>query len=163
MTRIYANRPFVRRMTASTVVLVVAMLFGVWELYSSFQLPEESGYGPLFGVLFLGGGAYGFWQLLTQFADHVVSLDADGTQAVVKVWKPFGSRVIATPIDQFHNWRFEMVKVGNNTGPMVLANHADYPRPLRFGLGSGIPINDAFRSIAEGAVAAFERSDRKSA
>ena len=78
MTRIYENRAFARRMMISTVVVVAAMLFGVWELYSALQSPEDSGYGPLFGVFFIGGGVYGLWQLHSQYADSVVSLDVEG-------------------------------------------------------------------------------------
>jgi hypothetical protein len=157
MTRIYQNRPFARRMMLSTVVVVGAILFGFWELYSAFQSPEDSGYGPLFGMFFVGGGAYGLWQLHSQYADQVVSLDMEGDRATVVVWRPFVSRVIATPADQFRNWRYEMMKVANNSLPMVLANHADHPRPLRFEVGSGIAISDGFRALAEQAVAAFER------
>lgn len=157
MTRIYQNRAFARRMMLSTIVVVAAMLFGVWEFYAALRSPEDSGYGPLFGVLFLGGGACGLWQMHTQYADNVVSLDAGEGRAALVVWRPLVSRRIDTPLGELRNWRYETAKVGNNSLPMVLANHSDYPRPLRFELGSGIPITPEFRALAEQAVAAFER------
>jgi len=156
MTRIYENRSFARRMTGSTLVVVAAILFGLWELYAVVRAPQDSGYGSLFAALFIGGGIYAMWQILRDYGDTVVSLETGTVGAVISVWRPFRSQRIAVPLDRLGNWRFETRSVGNARVPTALADHRDYPRPLRFELGPGIAVTDQFRALAPDAIAAFE-------
>ena len=61
-------------MNVSTVVIVVVIVFGFWELWSALNPgPGGAGYGFLFAALFIGGGLYGLRQMQTDFADTVVS------------------------------------------------------------------------------------------
>ena len=155
MTRIYENRPFARRMTGSSLVVVAAILFGLWELYAAVRAAQDSGYGSLFAALFIGGGIYAMW-ILRDYGDTVVSLETGTVGALISVWRPFRSQRIAAPLDRLGNWRFEMKEIGRARIPMLLADHRDYPRPLRFELGPGIPITQAFRALAPDAIASFE-------
>lgn len=160
MTRIYENRPLSRRMLLSTLVVAGAFLFGIWELYSAFESPEDSGYGPLFGIFFVGGSFYGMWQLHSLYGDSVVSLDSAGDAAAIKVWSPFVSRRIEGRLDQLTKWRFEAKQVGNARIPLILADHPAHPRPLRFEVGPGIAISHGFRTLTPDAIASFESAGR---
>jgi hypothetical protein len=145
-------------MTGSSLVVVAAFLFGLWELYGVFRAPQDSGYGSLFAALFIGGGIYAMWQILRDYSDTVVSLDVGDGKALISVWRPFVPLRIDAPLDRLGNWRFEVRSVGNARVPTALADHRDYPRALRFELGSGIAISDQFRALAPEAVASFEKS-----
>jgi hypothetical protein len=162
MTRIYRNVAFARRMTITTVVIVVVIVFGFWELWAALNPgPGGAGYGFLFAALFIFGGLYGLRQMQTDFADTVVSVDADekGGAARITVWRPFLPKRLAGPLDQLRNWRYEVKTPRPSMRvPMILADHPGHPRPLRFELGKGIEIGSRFRALAPDAFAAFEQS-----
>jgi len=160
MKRIYSNRPLVRRMHASTAVVVFAFLFGLYELWAAVGAgPEGSGYGYLFALLFIGGSIYGMRQLMAEHAGWVTAIDADsGTgRSVIFVWRPVVSRQIAGGLDRLQNWRYEVVDVRRNLkAPMLLADHPDRPKPLKLELGKGIVATDELRALAPRAFAKYE-------
>jgi hypothetical protein len=163
--RIYSNRAFLRRMNASAAVVVIAFLFGFWELWTVTQAEKAgeagTGYGLIFAALFIGGGFYAMRQLLADYSDVVVAIDAGEAQsAVISVWRPFVSKRIVGPLDRLTNWRFEMKTERNITTPMLLADHPNHPKPLQLELGKGIAISDELRALAPDAVAAFEKAGR---
>ena len=77
MTRIYENRGLATRMNVSCVVVAIAFLFGLWELWSAYRAGGSSGTNYLFALFFIGGGVYAAKQLRDSVSDSVVSLDAD--------------------------------------------------------------------------------------
>jgi len=160
MIRIYGNPGLSRRMMFSTIVIVLVIIFGFYELYTAMRAaPGEAGFGYLFAAAFILGGLYGLRQLNTDYGDMVVSVDADGSTGPAKivVWRPFMSKTLAGPIDRLSNWRFEVRQPRPNLRiPTVLADHPDYKGPLRFEVGPGIAIGDPFRALAPEAFAASE-------
>lgn len=160
MTSIYANNAFSRRMNASSVMIVVAILFGFWELWRALNPgPDGAGYGYLFAALFIGGGVYAIRQIRNDYSDNVVRLDGDGSsgRGVVTIWQPFMSKRIDGPLDRLTNWRFhEEEQKGNVRLPMLLAEHPDHPQPLKFELGGKIAISEELRALAPEAVSTFE-------
>lgn len=161
MKPIYTNRSFLWRMNVSAVVVVIAFLFGIWELWNAMQPgPEGPGYGFMFALLFIGGGYYGMRQLIKDYAGTVVRLeaDSDADKAVVHIWRPFRSRRIAGRLSDLSNWRFEMQPWRKSMKlPLVLADHPTLPHPLRFEGGKGAVIGEELRALAPEAVDALER------
>ncbi len=163
MTRIYANVSYARRMTASVVVIVFAVLFGFWELWMAYNAGSQgTGYGYLFAALFIGGGGYAVRQLRKDYSDTVVRFesDTDGRGAAT-IWQPFKSKRIDGPLESFSNWRFsEAEQKGGIRLPMLLAEHPDHPNPLKFELTGKIEITAELRALAPEAIAAFEAKPR---
>jgi hypothetical protein len=162
MTRIYRNAAFARRMTISSVVIVVVILFGFWELWTALNPgPGGAGYGLMFAALFIFGGLYGLRQLQTDFADTVVSVDGgekDGAGRIT-IWRPFLPKRLEGPLERLGNWRYEMKTPRPNMRvPMILADHPGHAKSLRFELGKGTEIDPRFRALAPDAFAAFEGS-----
>jgi hypothetical protein len=164
MTRIYENRGFATRMNISCVVVVVAVLFGCWELFSALRPGAESSMNLLFVVLFFGGAGYAIKQLRDTAFDTVVALDADpgARQSVLTLWRPFSSKIIAGPLERFTDWQFQ-TRSGRVRTPILTAHHPDHPRPLEFELRPDAPISEELRSLAPEAVASFERRSGKPA
>ena len=109
MTRIYANVSYARRMTASVVTIVFAVLFGFWELWMAYNAGSQgTGYGYLFAALFIGGGGYAVRQLRRDYSDTVVRFDSDSANGhgAATIWQPFKSKRIDGPLESFSNWRF---------------------------------------------------------
>lgn len=158
MTRIYENRGLATRMNVSCVVVAIAFLFGLWELWSAYRSGGESGTNYLFALFFIGGGAYAAKQLRDSVSDSVVSLDADMTtrEATVTLWRPFSAKELAGSLDRLTDWQFQ-TKAGKTRTPLLTAHHPDYPRPLEFELRPGAKVDDKLRALAPDAVAAFER------
>jgi hypothetical protein len=159
-TRIYANRGLARRTNGSLVVVIIAFVFGFFEIWRAMHVgPEEPGSGYLFAILFLGGGVYAGRQLLSGTIDAVVWLDLDASrQATVALWRPFTTKRIAGPVDRLTGWRPYAKEVRRNMKqPMVLADHPDYPRPLEFEIGPGVVLGEEFRALAGAAVASLEK------
>ena len=160
MTRIYDNSGFAMRMNISAAVIVLVMIFGVWELWAAFNAGPEAGTsGYLFGLLFIGGGIYGMKQTLEDARDMVVAFDADqaGGNGVASVWRPFVPRRIEGSLRQFTNWRFHVkIPRANMRTYVLLADHPASPRPLQFELRRGAPVSDGLRGIAREAIAEFE-------
>jgi hypothetical protein len=122
--------------------------------------PGEAGFGYLFAAAFILGGLYGLRQLNSDYADMVVSADADGTAgpARISVWRPFLPKTLEGPLDKLANWRFEVKAPRPNLRiPMLLAEHPQHPRPLRFEVGPGIALSEGFRALAPEALAAYEK------
>jgi hypothetical protein len=160
MKRIYANQGFARRMNISTAIALVAIVMGVWELWRALQAgPEGPGSGFLFAALFLGGGAYALRQMFVEYGDRVVALDAvAGGASVITVWRPLASVRISGPLAALSDWRFEMRTArSQHDTSVLLADHPQHPRPLKFELVRGVPISDEFRALAPEAVETFER------
>ena len=166
MIRIYGNPGLSKRMTFSTIVIVLVILFGFYELYSAMRAaPGEAGFGFLFAAAFILGGLYGLRQLNSDYADMVISVDADGRAGPAKivVWRPFASKTLDGPLERLTNWRFEVKQPRPNLRiPTVLADHPDHTRPLRFEVGQGIAISEPFRDLAPEAFAAFGKSSAPS-
>ncbi len=158
MTRIYGNPGFARRMNGSTVVIVLAVLFGFWEVYAALNPgPDGPGYGFLFAALFIGGGIYGMNQILTDGRDMVTALDVEDAtgQATISLWRPFAARRIEGSLERLSGWRPYSKQARNVRTPMLLADHPDHPRPLQFELGRSISFTDRFRALAPEATATF--------
>ncbi len=161
-TRIYSNRGLARRTNGSLVVVIIAFIFGFFEIWRAAHAgPQGPGSGYLFAILFLGGGVYAGRQLLSGTIDAVVWLDLDPSrQATVALWRPFTTKQIAGPVDRLTGWRPFAKQVRRNMlQPMVLADHPDYPRPLEFEIGRGIRIDDAFKTLAAEASGAFDAGE----
>lgn len=157
MKRIYENRSFARRMNVSAVVVVIAFVMGAWELVMALR--SNSGNGFLFAALFIGGGIYAGRQMLNDFADNVVALDADmeTRAATVSIWRPFSRKALVGRLDQLTDWQFQ-TKRGRVRTPILTAHHPGHPRPLEFELRRDTPVGQELRELAPDAIAAFERA-----
>ena len=153
MTRIYGNRGFVRRMTASAIVCVLAMVLGAFELWRAFAAaPGESGYGYLFALFFVGGGIYGLRQLRDDYSDTVVAVDAGPQGARIALWRPYGMKRIEGPLSALTNWRREVRTPRRNVRvEMLVADHPGHPRPLAFETGRGVVVTEEFRALSAAA------------
>ena len=158
MKRIYENTGFTRRMNVSAVVVVIAFVMGAFELVMALRA-DDPGSGFLFAALFIGGGIYAGRQVLSDFANNVVALDADMAtrQARISIWRPFSSKQIDGPVDRLTDWQFQ--RKGTRVKlPILTAHHPDHPQPLEFELRTGASVGEELRSLAPEAVAAFERA-----
>lgn len=159
MTRIYTNPGIAGRPTLSIVVVVVAALYGIFEVWRGWWRDPPDTTGLVFGLFFIGGGLYGFRKTWTDTRDLVVSLDLDeaSRQAAVALWRPFRPLVLRTGLDNLTGWRHH-VQIGprDSRTHLILCDCAAYPRPLRFDLPRGQPVPDGLRKIAPEAAADFE-------
>jgi hypothetical protein len=157
VTRIYENPGFATRMSLSCVVIIIAGLFGVWELWSAYRAGGSDGTNYLFAAFFIGGAIYAAKQLRDGAANTVASLDADMStrRVVITLWQPLSSRTISGSLDQLTDWQFQ-TKPGRVRTPLLTVHHPDHPRPLEFELRPGAA--EGLRTLAPEAVAAFERS-----
>lgn len=157
MKRLYENRGYGVRMNASCIVIVLAALLGVYELWSALRGGSD-GTNFLFAALFIGGGIYAGRQLLAISANAVVALDANMAtrRAAVTLWKPFSSTKISGSLDDFSDWQFQL-RPGRVRTPMLTAHHPSHPQPLEFELKPGGAVAAELRELAPEAVAAFER------
>ena len=157
MERVYENRSFLNRSNISSIVLIVVPIYGIFELWMAFSSPNGDSTAALFGVLFIGGAAYGAWSLWNDTRDLVVALDVDGEHALVTLWRPFGTRTIATDLASLTGWRHWVKVTGRGVRThFIYANLAGQPRPLAFEMSPGKPVADGLRRIAPGAVEGFE-------
>jgi hypothetical protein len=158
VTRIYENPGFATRMNVSCVVILIAALFGCFELWSAYSAGGSSGTNYLFALFFFGGAAYAAKQFRDGYSDSVVSLDLDRAkgEAAITLWRPFGAKKISGRLDQLTDWQFQ-VKAGKTRTPLLTAHHPDYPRPLELELRPGLPVSEGLRGLAPDAVAAFEQ------
>jgi hypothetical protein len=160
MTRIYDSPKFALRLNISAVVLVVVLIYGLFELYAALirsETPDST--GALFGIFFVGGGIWGAWQTWNDNRDKVASFDVDeaaGT-AVATLWRPFSPLRVAGPLDQFTRWRFQ-VKVASRglRSYHFFFRAPGYPNELQMELQRGAELAEAFRRIAPTAVADYE-------
>ncbi|MEO8669332.1 MAG: hypothetical protein ABI399_12495, partial [Bauldia sp.] len=106
--RVYTNPGIVGHPTLSTVVVVVAGFYGVFELVRAWQQNFQSQMDILFGVFFVGGGIYGFNKTWTDNRDTVLTLDVDDAtrRADLALWRPFQPKKIATSLDALTGWRY---------------------------------------------------------
>jgi len=158
MTRLYENRGFFLRQNGSVVVIALVVIYGVFELWRAFAAGGDPT-GALFGVLFVGGGIWGFYTLWHDGRDVVAALDADlaGHQAVFTLWGPFTQKRLAMPFDAIVEWRF-WVKPGTRgqRSYFLQAMTRASPRPLQIELKRGQPVPDGLREIAPAAIEEFE-------
>ena len=162
MTRLYENRGFFRRQNGSAVVLVLVIIYGIFELWRAFSGPGDAT-GSLFGVLFVGGGIWGAYTLWTDGRDVIAALDADlaTRQAVFTLWGPFTRKRLAESLDDVVEWRF-WTKPGA-PGQRSYFLHAvtrSHPRPLQIELKRGQPIPEGLRQVAPAAIEEFETATR---
>jgi len=163
MTRIYENPGSAKRNNISVVVLVVVVIYGVFELYTAFGTDSQDSMAAMFGVLFVGGGIYGAHTIWSEARDQVTAVDVDeaGQRAAITLWRPFKSIVIDVPIDRLTNWR-HWVKVGkrNMRVHYVIFNAEGYPHPLYVELTKGeMPVG--FRKLSPAVVEEFEENTGK--
>jgi hypothetical protein len=160
MTEIYRNSGIWKRSVGYVVVIVAAMLWGVFELWQgSHAAGTDAQSGALFGVLFIGGGIYAVWQMMTDWRDVITSLErgADGV-VVAKVWSLTGPIAVEGP---FHNWRYHVTIAGRRTEvPWIFADTEDWERPLRIDLRQKADLT-GLREIAPDAVADYESRQPK--
>lgn len=166
MERVYDNPGFARRQNISLAILVAVILYGGYELWRVFIAGSDDPTGAMFGVLFLGGGAYGFNVIWKDSRDAVVTFDVDfaADRGVVTLWRPFRSLVLDAKLDAFTGWR-HWVKVGSRNTRIhyLLVRLPTYPHPLQFEMRSGQPVNEAFRKLAPEAVADLEANSSRAA
>ena len=152
MTLIYDNRSLWRRNAILMAVVVGAVLWGVWEFWHAAHGGDAST-GSMFGVLFLVGGGYSFYQLLSEQLDVVTSVERDAAGALtITAWRLQGPLRLAGP---FSNWRPHVRMSGRQRQLLLYVDAADHARPLRFELG---PKSDlaGLRTIAPEAMAEYE-------
>ncbi len=152
MTIVYDNRGLWRRNAGLIAVVVFAMLWGVWELWHAAHGGDAST-GSTFGVLFLAGGAYSFYQLWSEQRDVVTSIERDAAGALtITAWRLQGPLRLTGP---FTNWRPHVKLSGRTRQLLLYVDAAGYPRPLRFELG---PKSDlaGLRTIAPEVMAEYE-------
>jgi len=157
VTRLYENRNIWPRSIGLGIFLVVVLAWGIWELWAAAHGPSTNATsGAMFGVLFLAGGVYALYQLATDWRDLVATLDRDeATGALVAtLWQPSGPLRLAA--GELRNWRSFVKVAGRKTRTFFIhADHAAYPRPLRFDLRQGTDLT-GLRQIAPEAVAEYE-------
>jgi hypothetical protein len=160
MTRIYENPGFAKRNNISVAVLVVVVIYGVFELYSAFIAGSQDQFTAMFGVLFVGGGIYGAYTIWTEARDQVTAIDVDDAARRVKItlWRPFQSMVVEAPIDRLTGWR-HWVKVGKRgmRTHFVIFNAEGYPQPLSVELTKG-EMPEGFRRLSPAVVEEFEEN-----
>ena len=161
MEKLYSNPGFTRRQNISLVVLVVVIIYGIFELWRAFSSPVGDTTGAMFGVLFVGGGLFGMKTMWDDSRDLILSLEADfgAGRGVLSLWRPFKSLTLDLPLDQITGWR-HWIKVGkrNLRTHYLVATAAGYPRPLYLELRLVEAIPDGLRRLAPEAVADFEAS-----
>jgi hypothetical protein len=159
VTRLYQNAGYGTRMNLSCVVVAIAALFGVWELWSAWRAGGSDVTNYLFAAFFIGGAIYAAKQLLDGAANTVVALDADMStrQAVITLWKPFSSKTISGSLDEFTDWQFQ-TRPGRGRTPLLSTHHPRHPRPLEFELTPGSRVSQELQALAPEAVEAFERA-----
>lgn len=158
MERVYENPGFAKRMNASCVVIVVAVLFGLFELWSAWQRPEGAQTNYIFALFFIGGAIYASKHIREAGAHTVTSLDLDAAagRAVVNLWKPFGRKRLEGPSADLRDWQFQ-VRSGKVRAPILTVHHPAHSRPLEFELGPGMKVSDTMRGLAPEAFEAYER------
>ena len=165
MERIYENAGFSRRQNISVSVLVVVIIYGLWELWSAFGSASGDSTAAMFGVLFVGGGLYGLKTTWDESRDLVLSFDADfaAGRGVASVWRPFSSVRIEDSLDRFRAWR-HWVKVGRRSSRVhyLVVDTDNYPRPLYIELNPAKPVPDGFRRLAPEAMEDVEANTRPS-
>jgi hypothetical protein len=161
LTRIYDNPGLPGRPTLSIVVVVLAFFYGLFELWNAWRANFASQLDLMFGLLFVGGGIYGFYQTWTEARDAVVAIDVDEKtdRLAFSLWRPLRPMAIETTTGGVAGWR-HFVKVGPRDlrTHMIIASVPGYPRPLRIGLPAGKPVPDGLRKIAREAVAEYEEA-----
>jgi hypothetical protein len=155
MTELYANPGIWKRTFWYGVVIVAAFGWGLFELWQGSRTAGgDAQSGALFGVLFIGGGIYAVWQVMTDWRDVIVSLerDADGA-TVAKVWSLTGPITVDGP---FTDWRYHVTVAGRRTEvPWIFVDTPDWQRPLRIDLRQKADLA-GLRTIAAEAVAEYE-------
>lgn len=160
MTRIYESKGLNWRSNLSVGIMIPVVLWGLWELWSAFGNPDnQDPTGAMFGVLFVGGGIYGFYKTLTDNRDLVAAVDADfDTKRIVfTLWRPLRTETMEESFDRL-TWRY-WVKVGsrNARNYFLFVQVAGYPRPLQIELRRGEPVSEGLRRLVPDAIAEFER------
>jgi hypothetical protein len=158
MERIYENAGLVSRSNISIVVLVVVLIYGVWEIYSAVVVNGGESTGIAFGVLFIGGGLYGLQKTMNDTRDLVAAIDADASgHAAITLWRPFSRQVIETRIADITGIRFWIKAVSRlQRGYNIFFRVPSYPRELSVELRHGQAISDGLRRLAPQAVDEFE-------
>jgi hypothetical protein len=159
-TRIYTSPGVTGRPTISTVVTVLATIYGVFEIWRAWRNGFQSQFDLLFGVFFIGGGIYGFNKTWTDARDVVVTLDRDDAtgKTTVGLWRPFRNLMIETGPGGLTDWR-HYVKVGPRDLKLhfIAADLAGYPRPIRFELNRQ-EVPEGLRRLAPEAVTEYEET-----
>jgi hypothetical protein len=159
MEQLYDNPGFARRQNISASVLVIVVIYGVFELWRAFSSADGDTTGAMFGVLFVGGGLFGAKTVWDESRDLVAAFAADfaAGRGVVTLWRPFRPFRLELGLDQLTGWR-HWVKIGkrNSRSHYLVADAAGYPRPLYFELRLGGSVVDGLRRLAPGAIADFE-------
>jgi hypothetical protein len=159
MTRIYDNPSLAKRSNISMVILVVVIVYGVWDLWHAFRTAGGALTIDLaFGALFIGGGIYGIWRTMTDARDVVTALDEGDGRAVVTLWRPLQSKRIDVPLAALTRWR-HYVKIGQRKARshVILVDCPEHPHPLQIEMPRGIVPSEGLRRLAPEAVEDFER------
>lgn len=165
MTRLYENRRYFLRQNGSVVVLALAFAWGIFELWQAFGSAAGDSTGAMFGVLFIGGSAYGFYTMWVDGRDVIAILDADlaTRQAVITLWGPFTRKRISLRLDDIVEWRF-WTKVGSRSQRryFLYAITPENPRPLQIELYRGQEVPEGLRQVAPAAIEEFETATKQS-
>jgi hypothetical protein len=155
MTTLYLNPGIWKRTYAYGAVIIAAMAWGVFELWNgSRSAGGDAQSDALFGVLFIGGGIYAIWQMMTDWRDVIVSLERDDAGALIaKVWSLTGAITVDGP---FTDWRYHVTLAGRRSEvPWIYVNTADWERPLRIDLRQKADLT-GLRTVAAEAVADYD-------
>ena len=166
MISVYDDRGFIWRSWLSTVILVVAVFWGIAELVRA-QMGVSDSTGYLFGAGFIAAAAYGGYRMLADARDQIVRLavDFDSGQAVVTQWRPWALQRLETTLDQLTGWRmFVAIKKRNQPTYLLRVNYPARPRPLHIELLPTLKAVDGLRRLAPEAIEEFEvRTGRRRA
>jgi hypothetical protein len=159
MMRILDNPGVAKRSNFSLVILAAVLLYGIWELWLAATVGGDQ-LAFIFGILFIGGAAYGIRTTLAETRDLVTAFDAEATsgKAALTLWRPLSSKRIETTLDQITGWRL-WVETGSRRqrSYFLLAREPSHDKTLRFELTRGMTIPDELRALAPEAIEDFER------
>jgi hypothetical protein len=155
MTVIYENRGFTKRQTLSAAVLVLVTFYGLWELWAAYSGERSDGF--MFGVLFLGGAAYGYVQITNDSRDRVARLETGPNgESIVTMWRPTGT-VKLTSDEALTDWRYYVKVISKRSKkPLLRARHRGHAHALEFELRPDIQLSQALRALAPEAIAEYE-------
>jgi len=160
LTRVFDNPGLPGRPTLSIVVVTLAFFYGLFELWNAWRHGFSSQIDLMFGLLFVGGGIYGFQQTWNEARDAVVAIDVDetGDRLVFSLWRPLRPMIVEATRGSVA-WR-HFVKVGPRDlrTHMILASLPGHSRPFRIGIAPDKPIPDGLRKLAPEAVAEYEQA-----
>ena len=154
MKTIYRLRGFMVRQTLSASVMTIAFVYGWWQIAIG---AGGNATDLVFGVLFVGGSAWGFRLLLDETRDQVARIETDDDGAtVVTLWRVTGPRRLCAA-EPLAGWDYHFRVAGRGLKRRFLrVTHPDHPRPLEIEIRRDVEITDELRAMAGTALTELE-------